>query len=510
MRSLARHGLWLVFVLSLGLGCSSSKHESAPMDDGSKASASDATMMEGLRWISRAYPTGDKSTSTLLLESGIPAEVTAGSSYDYVIKVTNLTDLNLENVIVQDKPEGNFRLEKSMPSATSTDGMLRWNLGNLRPRGSKSVTVTVRPAGTGAVTHCCEVDWRSVVCNTTQVVEPKLALVKEGTTEALTCDPIVYKLTVSNGGTGVARNVVIEDALPSGLTTIEGQPSVRIAVGDLDPGKSKSYTVRCKASKSGSYSNSASASAEPSLSAKSGTITTVVTRPQLAITKSAPEQAFMGRSITYTIMVKNTGDGIAKDATLEDPVPAGATFESATAGGTLQKGVVRWNFGTLKPNESREVSLTVTPDGSTSIRNTATAKAYCADAVSATAMTSVTGRPAILLEVVDLQDPIEVGKNVTYVIEATNQGTAADEQIVIECVLEDSQTFVSATGATEGKISGNTITFAPLASLGPKQKASWKVVVTAAKEGDVRFTVRMNTSTLTRPVQETEATQQYK
>jgi len=500
-------GAWrLALVLSLAFGCSSTpeKKESEP------TRVESTSRGDGLRWTARAYPTGERNTSTILLESGSPAEVTAASPYDYVIRVTNLTDQPLENVNVYDKPEGNFRLEKSSPVAATVQDGFRWNLGNFRPREAKLVTVTGRPIGTGVVTHCAEVDWKSVVCNTTQVVQPKLGLVKEGTTEALTCDPIVYTLTVSNGGSGAARNVVIEESLPAGLTTVDGKTSVRIPVGDLDPGKSKSYTVRCKAPKSGRFTNHATATGEPNLSASSGSVTTVVTQPALAITKSAPEQAFMGRSVTYTIGVKNTGDGIAKDTVLEDALPAGARFQSATQGGQVQRDVLRWNLGTLRPGESREVSFTLMPDGSQSLRNTVTARAYCADAVSASAMTQVTGRPAILLEVVDLDDPNEIGTEVTYEIVATNQGTATDEDIRIECVLEDAQTFVSAGGATEASVSGNTISFAALKSLAPKDAARWKVVVKAAKAGDVRFTVRMNTANLTRPVQETEATQQYK
>ncbi|MBN1126834.1 MAG: response regulator transcription factor [Sedimentisphaerales bacterium] len=81
--------------------------------------------------------------------------------------------------------------------------------------------------------------------------------------------------------------------------------------------------------------------------------------------------------------------------------------------------------------------------------------------------------------------------------------------IRIVCALEDNEQYVSSSGATKGTMEGKIVTFAPLATLAPKAKAEWRVVVKAVKAGDVRFTVVMNTAQLTRLVQETEATHLY-
>ncbi|MHC4469223.1 MAG: hypothetical protein ACYSUZ_07715, partial [Planctomycetota bacterium] len=116
---------------------------------------------------------------------------------------------------------------------------------------------------------------------------------------------------------------------------------------------------------------------------------------------------------------------------------------------------------------------------------------------------------AILLEVIDLSDPIEVGKDVTYVITATNQGSAPATNILIKALLEKSLEYVGNSGTTGGAVSGDTVSFDPLPALAPKDTATWKIVVKAVKEGDVRFGVTMNSDQLTRDVQETEATKFY-
>ena len=124
--------------------------------------------------------------------------------------------------------------------------------------------------------------------------------------------------------------------------------------------------------------------------------------------------------------------------------------------------------------------------------------------------TTIEGIAAILLEVVDISDPIEVGQNETYLITVTNQGTKPDTNIRINCFLESTMKFVSASGETQTQAADGKIVFQPLDTLAPGDKATWKVVVQAINAGDVRFRVTMDSDQLTRNVVETEATNFYK
>jgi uncharacterized repeat protein (TIGR01451 family) len=74
--------------------------------------------------------------------------------------------------------------------------------------------------------------------------------------------------------------------------------------------------------------------------------------PGLTITKSGPPTANSGNNITYTITYGNTGGADATGVVIQDPVPAGTTFVSATGGGTLGSGVVTWNIGTVPTGSS--------------------------------------------------------------------------------------------------------------------------------------------------------------
>ena len=82
--------------------------------------------------------------------------------------------------------------------------------------------------------------------------------------------------------------------------------------------------------------------------------------PGLTLSKSGPATAASGSNITYTITYGNTGGANATNVIIRDPVPAGTTFVSATAGGTNVAGVVTWNIGTVNAGVTGQtVSFTV-------------------------------------------------------------------------------------------------------------------------------------------------------
>jgi len=219
--------------------------------------------------------------------------------------------------------------------------------------------------------------------------------------------------------------------------------------------------------------------------------------------------AYEGRPVNYQIKVGNKGDAAAAGLVVVDSLPAGVTFVSATDGGAFANGVVTWNLGSLAPSAEKTLGITAKATAQGKQCNKAEAKATCAEPVSATACTEVKGVAALLLEVIDISDPIEVNGQETYVITVTNQGTAVDANIKINCTLEDTQSYVSSSGATAGTATGQKVAFAPLASLAPKAKAEWRVVVKALKAGDIRFAVQLDSDVLERPVNETESTHQY-
>lgn len=475
------------------------------------APASDLCTADG------AYPTNDKNCcSVIYLQKMGPCSGSVGQEYCYVIKATNLTKRKVKNVeVIQALPK-NFEVRSSDPEMVSGSGAgtAKWFLGELGPEETREIKVCGVPTQSGNMPFCTDVTYNlPEICIDPVITEPRITIAKSAPAEVSLCDMIPITFVVTNTGTGVARNIQVKENLPSGLVTQEGTTDVVLDAGSLNPGESKEITLMAKAERTGEFNNTAVAVADGGLSAESNTTTTVVRQPVLEITKAAnTEKVYVGRNISYTIVVTNTGDGPATSTVVEDTVPANASVVNASEGATLMGSTVTWNLGTLQPQESKTLTLTLNPQGMGDVKNIATAKAVCAEAVSATTSTNVVGIPAILLEVIDLEDPIEVGNNETYEIVVTNQGSETGTNIKIVCMLENEMEYVSSSGPTTGSISadGKTITFDPLSALASKAKAAWRVVVKALDAGDVRFKVTMTEDQLQRPVEETEATNFYK
>jgi len=226
----------------------------------------------------------------------------------------------------------------------------------------------------------------------------------------------------------------------------------------------------------------------------------------LYIEKNMPPQIVIGKPYEYTIRVTNRTDRLVNDVSVietlaETYVMSAALPEpSKVAGQTIQ-----WDFGTLKPKESR----TLTIQGSA--KSTGSFKS-CTKVIHSQSLCQgpELGMPAILLEVIDTEDPVQVGGTEKFYVTVTNQGNAPDENILVKMSFEENFDYVSSGGPTQAKVeSAKSVEFAPLASLAPGHKATWEVTAKALSEGDHRTSVKLTSDAIRRPVDETESTHVY-
>jgi uncharacterized repeat protein (TIGR01451 family) len=227
------------------------------------------------------------------------------------------------------------------------------------------------------------------------------------------------------------------------------------------------------------------------------------------VTKDAPQARYVGRPIKYDITVSNNGEAPAKNTVLRETFSKNVQFVSASDNGKVEGSEVMWSLGTLQPGQSKTVELTVKANSTGAVSAQAKARAYCG-ADEANISTEVEGIPAILLETIDMADPIEVGARETYQITVTNQGSAVDRNVQIVATLPAEQEYISSDGPTKASVSGKTVTFEPLRELQPGRQAVWKVHVKGTGEGDVRFRTQLTSDMMTSPAEETESTHIYK
>ncbi|MFO0828662.1 MAG: hypothetical protein U0572_11010 [Phycisphaerales bacterium] len=460
-----------------------------------------------------AYPTGDKATATILLRQSAPSEMRVGQEYEYTIDVVNLTRADLQNVQVSSEHFSNLTYVSSTPAFTQLGkDQISWIIGDLPACGSKQILIKAKANALGTATNCLVVRYDNVLCIATNVVSPKLELTKTATPELCgTCEDVKLTYEVKNAGTGVAEKTVIKDTLPAGLTTADGKSVVEINAGDIGAGQSKPFTVMAKAAKAGTFASAATATAYPGLTAQSGNPSTVVKQPNLTVTCEASNKVFVGRDITYKFTVKNTGDCPASNASIKAPLPPNTAFMSADNGGRLEGNTVVWSMASVPAGQSATVMMKVKPSGIGNAPITATATATCVTASTTNCTTAIEGIPAILLEVVDTVDPVEVGTETTFIATVTNQGSADDDDIKIVLTLPPEMDFISCEGpGPKATVNGKTINLGPVNDLFPQQKAEWRIRVKATGTGDVRTRWLMTSKQFTKPIEETESTNLYK
>lgn len=455
-----------------------------------------------------AYPTGRKDSSILWIEKIYPNTVSLGKPYTYTIKVTNLTTLSVPNVVITEHLPAGFQLQSSDPAANIAEGKMAWALGKLNPKETRTISVTGMTNEKAELPCCTAATYDPpTLCVNTSVVRPDLKLDMTAAEKVTACQGIPLNFVVTNPGDARITDVKVTTQLPEGVT-VRGNSLLTLNVGNLNPAASKKYSEMAQAHATGFYKFSADASASDGLSANAEAATTVV-KPVLTIMANAgAERQYMGRNVVYSVTVANTGDATAESAVLNASLER-VTRLSASDNGSVWGTSVKWDLGALEPGANKTVTVQGTAVEAGIAKVEATAKAECSDTVSAAASTNIVGISAILLEMVDLIDPIEVGKDETYVIKITNQGSAPDTNIKIVATLDDSEEYVSSSGPTNGTASGKTVTFDPLDKIDAKDVAEWRVVVRGVRAADARFKVTLGSDQLKTPVEKTEATTIY-
>ena len=230
---------------------------------------------------------------------------------------------------------------------------------------------------------------------------------------------------------------------------------------------------------------------------------------ELALGCTAPGQALVGRRFDVCLTVTNQGTAPEPKTTLRLQIPAEATLTSATDQGTNAEGNSVWTLAGLQPGTAKQVCATFVSRQPALLAFAATAEDTSGKVTKTRCDTQVAGIPAILLETADLDDPIEVGKEVVYEIKVTNQGSAPGTNLKVVCNLPDSEEFVSGTGPTEVRAQERAVTMATLPVLAPKAQAVWRVTVKALKPDDARFKVFVSSDQFEQPIQKDEATHLY-
>jgi uncharacterized repeat protein (TIGR01451 family) len=297
--------------------------------------------------------------------------------------------------------------------------------------------------------------------------------------------------------------VVVTDKVPEGLTHASGKYELTFRVGDLAPNESRVLPVALKAVQRGKVCNNAVASSAnaPQATAQASTL---IQQPGLAVLMTGDPEEYLNHRAGYTIVVTNTGDTVLKNVAVTDTAPDPTSFASVD-GATIGLKTATWLVPELAPGQSRVFKPVLTSIVAGTHRNEVVATTMGMREI-AQASTLWRGMGALLIEVIDDRDPVQLGETTTYTIRVTNQGTADETNIGLTMKFTDQVKPVSAEGLTVG---GQEMSVSSIPKLAAKESVSYKITVQGMRAGDARLKVTLTSDGLTSPVIEEESTRVY-
>lgn len=194
-------------------------------------------------------------------------------------------------------------------------------------------------------------------------------------------DVIAYRLTLENIGHATAKNVAVQDVLPAGLEYVSGSASDSGTFSNgqlswsglsLRAGEKKTLRFRAKildSSDSGIFQNKASLTydKQPARNTSNEVVVLKDGLPDVSLDKTQAigdgpagtdlQDVVPDNVITYTLNVRNSGEGIAENVVVTDRVPDGLELLQVSKPGVVEDGLITWNLGNLDSEKSNSVTF---------------------------------------------------------------------------------------------------------------------------------------------------------
>ncbi len=483
-------------------------------DVGEQVNTATAVSVEGI--------TGQDTSLTsvipgsLQLAKSAPQETISGDDITYEITVTNDGAGALTNIVLTDMLPLGLTYVSSEPAGTpNNDGSVTWVFESLDSEASQTVTLVAATGDPGEVENTASVgsdEGASATAQaTTLLTQSNLALAKTTDNAApLLGQPTQFTIAVTNNGNALASNVVVVDNLPIEFTDVVANPeasvgedgSLQWTVAAIEPGATANITVTGTSTVGGELTNVVSATERGVTVSAESTIN--VLEPMVALTKTGGAALYVDGQRTYTITATNTGTADLTGVVITDNIPAEMGYVSSDNGGQEADGVVTWSIGDLPAGQSSAVTVTLRGASVGSVINTAnvtSAEGATADAVQ---NIQILAAAAAHLNIIDGVDPMGVGEQGSYTVTITNQSADSPMTNVRVSVTVPAQlTIVSAEG---GAISGGTVTYTAVPSLGAGQEIKYTINVEANSAGDVVASATLRYDEFGQPITAQEGT----
>ena len=418
-----------------------------------------------------------------------------GDSIDYTITVNNIGKADAKNVVVVD------HLAKGLKYISSSDNgvydaathTVTWVI-DIAADSSFDLTVTAVADEYGVLTNIVSVGDKSasVDVNVPEIIPNKTADIENPNFG----DNVTYTVTVTNDGNADAKAVVVRDVLgkdlkfvsATGTYTFDEATNTITWTVDVDAGKTETFTVVATVINYGNVTNS--------LVVGNKTFNKNVTVPEITPDKTVDnENPNFGDNLTYTVTVKNEGNGNATDVIIVDTLGKGLEYISSTGNYDNKTNTITWKVN-LASGETKTFTVVAKIVGYTDVTNKVTVG-------NKTAAVTVNIPEIIPAKDVNNTTP-NFGDTVEYTITVNNNANKDAKQVVIVDTLGKGLKFINASH--NGKYDESTRTITWIIDLDAGESAVFSVNATVEAYGNINNTVVVGNKSFTKNITVPEIT----
>jgi uncharacterized repeat protein (TIGR01451 family) len=473
-----------------------------------------------------------------------PITVPVGKEATFTIAVRNNAASPTPAYTVRAALPDSADLVRSDPVAIRDGNTLIWTLGELAGGATRELHVIVSTRREGALTSRATVmtaegyrDDQSVTAEVVPPTAPKLeasltaprtALLTQGVNGVAPL-PVTCQVVVKNSGTGPATNVVVSPVFNADVLEHESRkPDVAVPVGTLRPGEARTVPLMLTPRRAGTTPIQVAVRADGAPSVKSEAANVTVNEAGVVVKLSGPESRYVGRSVEWTLEVRNTGQVPLQQVVVRDLLPPELQFVDAPRGTDAAEGrangrEVVWDVGSLRPAEARTFKLVAKgARPAAKVLNTAYVSAQAMTDASnpgaatglplgvltakAEAALDLRGFAALDLKLTDKVDPVHVGERTGYTIQVTNRGSVDAERVQVVCKVPPQMRVVAVWGPGSYRLVGDRLELQPVDRVPPGTVLNYSVDVEAVKPGDARFRAELSSAMLKQPLVKEEST----
>ena len=445
---------------------------------------------------------------TVTVEWRSTGAVTVGQESTCDLVVKNSGSATAQDVEVEASFPKNVRLVSASPKPESATDLV-WEFDEIAAGEEKIVHVNFVPVERGEVAASANVRFTGAASTSFAVTEPLLSIKLEGSSEVMVGENASQTLMISNPGTGTAANVKVEALIPAGLEHTRGE-KLTMELGNLAPGENRPIRLALTAVAGGRQVIDVHATADNGLVQSAASEVTVIA-PSLATSIEGPSLRYLGRHATYTLHVSNDGAAATDNVRVMHKVPEGFEYVSAERGAQYdpQNRMLNWFVGRLDRGEEAQVAVVLNAKSIGEFTHFVRATSEHGAISDTEVTTRIEGAASRVVDVLDLDDPVEVGVETAYEIRVKNEGTAPAQNVGLTCELPAGMEFLTASGSSSHANEKELVVFQPVADVPAGKTLTYTVKVKGTLSGNMRFRTKVSSDSLAEPLASEEMTKIY-